>query len=201
MKSYYNIRLTLSQQGLKIFSSQELKRATKMTRTAVRLWLIRHIKNGIVTPLKKRRGLYCFTDDIPHNWLIANRLYRPSYISFETALSYYGILLESVYAVTSVTTKITRTFQIVGKEFTFQKIKKNAFCGYRPLSIEGKTVIIAEKEKALADYLYFVYLKKKVWNGRLNMRGIDKKKLQEYLKTYQMPKLANWSKNVIKRSH
>src|SRR5258706_9031300 len=147
--------------------------------------------------IKRRRGLYCLKRKSPHPWLIANKLLRPSYISFETALSYYGGLPETIYGITSATAKSTRTFEALEKTFTYQKIKQAAFLGYQPVSIEGSTVFLAEKEKALADYLYFVHLKKKSLNDRLKWSEFDKKKTIHYLKTFDRKGLEEWAAHVI----
>lgn len=188
------------QSGPRIFSSEELRRETGASVNAVRLWLIRQIKKGTVIPLKRRRGLYASASALPHEWAAANRLYQPSYISLETALSYYGLLLESVYPVTSVTTRTSRTFHAMGKEFAYQKIKKTAFGGTRALPIEGQTVLIAEKEKALADYLYLASLGEKKLNERLRWGKVRWRKVEEYLSLFERPKLISWSRDVIQRN-
>ncbi len=62
---------------------------------------------------KLRRGYYLFADtplDEPALSLIANRLYAPSYVSFESALSRHGLIPEGVYAVTSASTRKTAVF-------------------------------------------------------------------------------------------
>src|SRR5579863_1173434 len=53
-----------------------------------------------------RRGLYCLTDMLgylikPHPFELAQYIYGPSYISFESALSFYQLIPETVYTVTS----------------------------------------------------------------------------------------------------
>ena len=198
MKLYF-VEQRLAEQGVKIFNSLELRRACNMTPASCRIWLIRQIQKGIILPLKRRRGLYCFAGTLPHDWQIANRLYNPSYISLETALSYYGSLPEAVYGVTSVTPKITRTFEARGKIFYYQKIKQEAFGHFRPLAVEGQTVLIAEKEKALADYLYFVHLGKKTLNDRLRIGKIRKSFLKKCLRQFGRPKLLEWSDDVIRK--
>ena len=64
-------------------------------------------KRGQIIRLKK--GLYVVSDTISGKTLsrelIANHLYGPSYISFETALSIYGLIPETVYTVRSSTFK------------------------------------------------------------------------------------------------
>lgn len=69
---------------------------------------------------------------MPDEYLLANILYQPSYISLEFALSYYSLIPESVYLITSVTTKPTREFAVGKLFFSYQTIKKQAFVGYVP---------------------------------------------------------------------
>ena len=52
-------------------------------------------------------------------FLIANKIYNPSYVSFEMALSYYRLIPEGVYSITSATAKKTIKFKTtVGDFFT-----------------------------------------------------------------------------------
>ena len=128
-------------------------------------------------------------DSRPSSYFIANRLYQPSYISLEKALSHYGIIPETVYAITSITTKPTREFKTPQGIFSYQRIKKEAFIGYEPKEIEGTTVFFAEPEKALADYLYFVDLKKISLNDRLDLKDIKKTKLLALARFFKRPNI------------
>ncbi|MFA5142987.1 MAG: hypothetical protein WC522_02300 [Candidatus Omnitrophota bacterium] len=54
------------------------------------------------------KGHYIFSDlSLDENRLfeIANRIYAPSYVYFEMALAYYGLIPESVYGITSASTR------------------------------------------------------------------------------------------------
>jgi len=130
---------------------------------------------------------------------IANKLYQPSYVSLETALSYYGIIPEVVYAVTSVTTKPTREFKTPKSVFSYQRIKKSVFAGYSPVTIEGHVVLLAEPEKALADYLYFVDLKKTSLNDRLHLKSIRKGKLLKFIGAFRRKSLQKIVKEIYAR--
>jgi predicted transcriptional regulator of viral defense system len=86
---------------------------------------------------------------------IANRIYAPSYISFETAFAYYGLIPEAVYSITSATTRITRTFHSPAGEFVYHTLKPALFFGYNVVRYgEGKHCSIASPEKAILDQLY-----------------------------------------------
>ncbi len=147
--------------------------------------------------LKIRNGLYTLRIDQPRDETIANRLYEPSYISFEYALSHYGIIPESVYTITSATTRLTREFVVSNKSFTYSHIKKQVYRGYKTEKIGGMTVLIAEPEKALVDYLYFVSLKRKTLNERLNVRGVKKKTVLEYAKLFGRKSLIKLVKEIL----
>jgi predicted transcriptional regulator of viral defense system len=146
---------------------------------------------------KIRNGLYALRLEPPQEEAIANRLYAPSYISFEYALARYGIIPESVYSVTSATTRITREFIVNNKSFVYSHIKKQAYRGYRTERIGGMTVFIAEPEKALVDYLYFVDLKKKTLNERLSTRKVKKKATSEYAKLFARKSLIKLVKEIL----
>lgn len=100
------------------------------------------------------KGIYIFSDielDERRLFEIANKIYRPSYISFETALFHYHLIPESVYAVTSASTRRTYEFETFLSRFTFRTLHKRLFFGY---AIEPGPVKMASMEKAILDYFY-----------------------------------------------
>ena len=106
---------------------------------------------------KIRRGYYIFADlklNEQYLALIANHLYEPSYVSFELALSYYGLIPEGVYGITSATTKKTASFHTPIGEFMYHKIKSSLMVGYRLEPYHNQQIKIAEIEKTVLDYLY-----------------------------------------------
>lgn len=103
------------------------------------------------------RGYYIFSDlEINENLLfeIANRIYRPSYISFEMALSYYHLIPESVYGITSASTRRTYNFKTPIAEFSYRTIKPDLFFGYDLVGYDSRCIKIASIEKAILDYFY-----------------------------------------------
>ncbi|MEI6862822.1 MAG: hypothetical protein WCK38_00265, partial [Candidatus Omnitrophota bacterium] len=104
---------------------------------------------------------------------------------------------ESVYAITSATTRITREFTASDRSFTYSRIKRQAYRGYRTEKARGMTILIAEPEKALADYLYFVDLKKKPLNERLNIRKVNKRIVTEYAGLFGRKSLLTLAKKII----
>jgi predicted transcriptional regulator of viral defense system len=147
-----------------------------------------YVKKGYVIKLK--RGLYALKSNFPSPYLVSNRLYQPSYISFDTALSFHHLIPETIYAITCATTNITREFVAKGIVYTYHRIKKSAFTGYEPIKYMGRVIFMAKPEKALADYLYFVDLKQRsLQYERLDLKDINKQKLLEYIKLFKRPKM------------
>lgn len=118
--------------------------------------LSRWIKKGFI--IRLRRGFYAFPeykDKADYILYFANRIYRPSYISIHTALSFYGIIPESVVQITSVSPLKTASFANEFGEYTYKSIKKEMMFGYdlKPIA-NGQSMHIASPEKALLDLLY-----------------------------------------------
>jgi len=103
---------------------------------------------------KISKGLYIFSDvDIDESMLfrIANKLYRPSYVSLETAMAHYQLIPEAVYGVTSVSTRRTYRFQTSLAHFSFRTVSPRLFFGYM---LTSEAVKIATVEKTLLDFFY-----------------------------------------------
>jgi len=103
------------------------------------------------------RGYYLFSDiELSEEILfkIANRIYSPSYVSLESALSYYHIIPESVYGITSISTRKTYRFTTSIGEFIYRTLKSTLFFGYDLIKFQEKHLRMASTEKALLDYFY-----------------------------------------------
>ena len=115
------------------------------------------IKNKSILRIKK--GIYVFGPELsrePFNsFVLGNLIYGPSYISLESALSYYGMIPERVESVTSVTTKRNQQFSTPIGRFAYQHTRANRYSvGVTQILMDERhPVLIATPEKALADYL------------------------------------------------
>ena len=104
------------------------------------------------------RGHYIFSDlvmDEAALFVLANRIYEPSYISLEMAMSFYNLIPEGVYSITSVSTRKTSEFKTEIGNFSYRKITPAGFFGYTLVERSGSVYKIAEMEKVILDYLYF----------------------------------------------
>lgn len=116
--------------------------------------LARMAERGECFPIT--RGLY-ETDRNAPAYLLAGSIYGPSYISFEYALSRYGLIPEAVYAVTCATfeKKKKKKYETPFGTFTYRDVPSEAFpLGIRLVQEGDYFYRIAEPEKALCDQLY-----------------------------------------------
>ncbi len=179
----------------------------KDNRSSLRQYLSRWRKNGWIAHLKK--GLYELTSlegrEIP-DLFIANAMYAPSYISLETALSYYSMIPEVSMAVTSVTSKTTRRFKNSHGLFIYRSVQPQAFRGYVIEKHNGFDVLMAEPEKALIDYFYFKTLRGGTFDmmeERINKKSVgclNKSKLKNYAKLFNLNLKAVLSKTTGRAS-
>lgn len=118
--------------------------------------LTRWVKRGYL--IRLRQGYFAFAEYMskPDYYLyFANLIYRPSYISLHTALSFYGIIPESIVQITSVTSLKTESFSNAFGEFSYKSFKENLLFGYDLKPLDNNRIIkIASPEKAILDLLY-----------------------------------------------
>lgn len=150
--------------------------------------------------VKIRRGYYVFSDLAINEqslFLISNTIYSPSYISLEMAFSFYNLIPEAVYGITSVTSKKTNRFKNDIAFFTYRHIKPELMFGYKLENYNNHRYLIAEMEKALLDYLYLTprVKDKKDFEGlRFNAEEFktkaDMDKLKRYLSAFHCKALS-----------
>lgn len=141
------------------------------------------------------KGKYLFSLKETNDYELANFLFTPSYISLESALSFYGILAQFPYTITSVTPLKTKKIIYNEKEFEFAHLKREYFFGF----IKKDNFLIALPEKALLDELYFI--SKGLTNislDELNLSIIKKEKLRRMMKYYNFLPLKNLVKKYVK---
>ena len=189
------VRDELLKRRVRIFTPLDFRRLFQTSEFRTKYFLEEHAKRGLFVRLKN--GLYMLQTDPAPEEAIANRLYRPSYLSFEYALARHNILPEMPYAVTSATTMPTRTFTVGEKTFAYLTIKRHAFTGYQPIHQGEQIILIAEPEKALVDYLYFVALGKKAPNDRLNTAQLDRTKALRYASLYERTGLDKLVQEIL----
>lgn len=114
-------------------------------------------QSGLLIRLK--RGLFVVSPMV-HSQplskeLIANHIYGPSYISLQTALSFYGLIPERVHTVCSMTTKRSSSFINPLGNFDYISLPAAYFAiGIRQEIVNNNyAYLIATPEKALCDMI------------------------------------------------
>lgn len=190
------VRNELLHREIRIFTPRTFANIFRTKPHATKYFLENQTREEFLIRLKK--GVYALKTDLPAEEEIANALYQPSYISFEYALAYHNILSEMTYTVTSATSKPTRLFTVNNTPYSYRTIKRRAFTGYRLIKKDNRSFLIAEPEKALVDYLYFVALEKAAANDRLHSTdSLDKGRLLSYAKLFGNVKILNLIKPYL----
>lgn len=163
------------------------------------------LKNGALLSLRK--GLYISGPETdlptPDLFVIANHLRGPSYISLETALSYWGLIPERVREISSVTLKTTKVYTTPIGRFSFRYVASPYYSfGLEQAVISSEQVaIIASREKAICDKI--------VLTSGVNLRSIrqtidflvdDLRIDQDLLAELDHDRIASWIEDAPKRS-
>lgn len=151
-------------------------------------------KNGWLIRIK--RGLYAISDLSNRGflslspYLIANLLIKDSYVSFESALQYYGMFDQLTDKVISVSLKTHKTIKINNIEYRFIKTKNDYFFGWQEVNIDNRKVRLATAEKALIDMVHFhrstYAIDLVIEKLREHKNDVDFKQLNEYLLQFSM---------------
>lgn len=154
----------------------------------------RTICKGYLVPI--RRDLYLiknFNGPLLNSFEIATIVYGPSYVSFESALSYHGWIPEAVRVTTCASVKRAKEFETPIGVFSYEHIPIKAFSlGVGQHQQGALTLFIASPVKALAD---MIYARKRIWKSLSdlsedlrvdieNFQKIDAKMLEELIENY-----------------
>lgn len=126
---------------------KEYKRPNDKISELIKSGDLTSIKNGLYIPGKRSKV------PVPEPFLIANHLWGPSYVSFESALSFWGFIPERVFEISSVTVKITKRYKTSAGRFTYRHAEL-PYYSYGIINTrltEKQRVLIACPEKAICD--------------------------------------------------
>lgn len=136
------------------FSGRDLADCLDIDYASARVTCSRYAKLGLIVRLK--RNFYMLRqrwDNLktPEEFLVANILQVPSYISLLSALSYYDVSTQVQRGfVESISVRRTKSVSIEDRQFNFYKIKKTYYNNF----VKKDGFFIATPEKALLDCIY-----------------------------------------------
>ena len=165
----------------------------------IRRQLSSWIDAGKIVQLK--RGLYVlappFQKTSPHPFLVANRFKQPSYVSYQSALAYYGLIPEGVYTTVNATTRRPGKWVTPLGTFQYHHVLSNWFSDYLSLDLgEQQSAFIASPEKALLDLVLLTPQgDSPAFLNELRLQNLDimdLSRMQEFVKRAEKPKLARF---------
>lgn len=177
--NYHTFRKNLENLRRTYFTIQELKKFYNNKKSSLKNLLSRWSKEELIFSLSN--GYYCFDIEQLDYLNHACSLVKPSYVSFEYALNYYGIIKQISQIVTLATVKRHKLIQAGPYTYEYTKIKKELFFGYEKI----KEYYIALPEKALLDTVYLLSRNKRLVDlGGINLKKIDKNRLYKFAKHF-----------------
>lgn len=128
----------------------------------------RSIQAGYLIPLKRDLFLIKKPNGTPPDFFeVAAIIYGPSYISFESSLSFHGWIPEAVRTITSATVKRANEFETPVVFFTYSRIPIEIFSfGVQQVTRGNHNIFIASPIKAIAD---MIYARKRIWNSLVDL--------------------------------
>ena len=161
------------------YSVKDLERILDIPVDNLRKQLTRWVEKGFL--IRVAKGIYAPYGTEIDVLKIANQMYYPSYLSFESVLSKYGILSQVPYTLTFATPKRSKKMILNDVEVEFTKLSDKYFFGYT----YENGINIASPEKALVDCLYLVSKGKRVIGvDELYLKNVDKENLIEISKVF-----------------
>ena len=153
-------------------------------------------RSGDIVRLK--RGLFVVAPQVSgvriNEFLLANHISGPSYVSMQTALRYYGLIPEAVHSVISVSVGLSKTYtNLYGRfEYIHCSMCEYFSIGIRSISHGEANFLIASPEKALCDLL--------TYTPNLNLRYTEEVRawLEEDIR-FDMDALAQLDLDIMRR--
>lgn len=186
------------EKSISLFTWEDIFKTFDISPNAAKALLQRLKKGRIIQPLIRGKYLFLLAQKQPEDFEVANFLYKPSYLSLETVLSFYGIIDQFPYQVLSVTLRKTKVFRVKKKNFVYAHIKPKFFRDFK----KEANYLIATPEKSVFDFLYLVYKggrpKSNLNLLRLDKINLDKAKLASYISKLaqkQDPKFVKFCQN------
>ena len=169
------------------FSVASLQALLNLTRESARTTASRLVQRGILVRIQ--RGLYPLANGKYSLFSLANALYQPSVISLETALNYWGILVQVPQTVFSISQTSYRCV-VDNTEFVYRRMPSALF---RFGQVKVEDFFIAEAEKALLDTLYM----KSKGLAELLPEDVDMAKLDDELLSYYKRRYPDVVKKML----
>ncbi|MEA2031563.1 MAG: hypothetical protein U9N55_08245 [candidate division Zixibacteria bacterium] len=169
----------LSDKRKRVFSIAEAAEFMGVSRTSASDLALRLLKKKKLIKIEKAKYLIVpleawktgeYTEE---GIILASQIVKPYYISYWTALSFYGWTEQPSRTIFIATTKPKKTIELQGTNFKFVRLRPNRFFGFNEQWVGNQKVSVADKEKTIVDCLdqprycgEIIEAVKGIWNGR-----------------------------------
>jgi predicted transcriptional regulator of viral defense system len=171
----------------RIFGYEDISRVFGITVDSARVAASRYTKQGLLVRIK--RNLYMLKSvwdvmGVNEKLEIANLIQTPSYISLQTALSYYEISLQiQQNYFESISLKRSKEIEILNDTFNFTKIAPYLYTYFK----KDNNAFIAEPEKAFVDAVYLMSLGRyKLDLSAIEFSRLNKERIKIILKSFPL---------------
>ncbi len=156
-KQEYDLLSSFAIKNQKAITVEDVKASFEFSEGKIRVMLHRLEKKGwleriekgkyLLVPLEGREGW------AEHPFVILPKLVKNYYISYRSALSYYGLTEQIPLYVFAATTERKSPVEFQGYLYKFARMGKRKFFGYGKIKISDTEINIADREKAITDCL------------------------------------------------
>jgi len=181
--------------GVSFFTLKTLRDILEISKESTLFSIVKKLIKAKVL-LKIEKDKYLLKGREVSDFALANFIYQPSYVSFESALNFYGILSQFPYEISSATARksVKKVFQ--DKIFVYTHIKKELFWGYE----KKENFLIALPEKALLDQVYLMSKGyKSISLDEYDLSRIKVSRLKEYLSKYPKTRQFKSAVKLLKK--
>lgn len=133
-----------------VFTVNDVARVISADKEYARIYLHRLKEKGVMDVVERNK--YTLADT--HPYVTATNLVFPSYMSFLTAIHYYGATTQIPRTIYIASTRSKKSLNLKGYSVEFVKLKKERLFGYTREKFQDKFIFVAEKEKLIIDSLF-----------------------------------------------
>lgn len=161
-----------------------------------------HLKNGHIK--KYKRGVYSLESanktNVISKFVLSNFLYGPSYVSFESALSYYNLIPEAVYETTAACIQEKKKlFQTPDGIFSYAQIPIRPFF-LEVTKNEKEKFLIANPIRAMFDLIYTQRKQYTSLDDLENDLRVDLVEMKHYLNEYSASDILRFGELYKKKN-
>lgn len=176
---FFKFKRKLETTNKTFFTMRDIKKFYAGEKESLKVLLSNWVKKGLIYNLG--HGYYAFDIASVDYLSLATVIDPNSYVSFEYALFYHGLIDQVPSVITLASKKRSRKINMGSWVFEYSHLKNELFFSYE---LKNK-VYIASPEKALADLIYLISRGKRMAElDTLDMGKLNKTKLKFILKKF-----------------